>query len=325
LQLKTVHAISREGAYLREIGREGEGPGEVQWPLGLVTGYDDRIGVLDAVGQKIVFLTRDGIPAGDWRPLGFEGVHFSPLFAWLVRDGVLLSCQTRERMQESVTSRELVALFDDKQNLIATVAEKVKVHRRGEPFVFDEEASESFSFMAVDSDGTTYISPEYSEYRIDVFGPDTALRMVIEREYDPVARTPVQIADVRASWEAFYRTAGNVRIIVKELRRAIMGINLRADSTIWVETSRGWVDHPKETAVAFDVFDGAGRFVRQIALKGQIDPWEDYLFVRGDRILLIKSGFGASQGALGVTTEDPAASDEQDVVPVAICYEMIPS
>jgi hypothetical protein len=53
---RTVRVFDREGAELRDFGRRGEGPGELEDPTSLLWGPDDNVWVLDArLGRLTVF------------------------------------------------------------------------------------------------------------------------------------------------------------------------------------------------------------------------------------------------------------------------------
>ncbi|MBD3236228.1 MAG: 6-bladed beta-propeller [Candidatus Eisenbacteria bacterium] len=312
-QLGAIHLVSPDGHYLRSIGRQGEGPGEFQWPMGLVLGRaEERIGVLDAVGHKIVFLDRQGVPGETWRAAGFEeGVRFSPLYAWEVPAGKLIVYQTRERDGRLITFGDAIGLFGQDHALRHTLTEKSRVHHLDEAFLFDEVAAESFSFLGVRDDGTLYLAPRFDEYRIEVYDPRGALTMVIERPIAPVARTGEQIADLRASWSAFYERVRDLELRISPDRRVILALRPRPAGALWVETSRGWADAAGGTAVIFDEIDAQGRFVRQVALRGEIDPWNDYIYLFGDRLLRLTSGFEATQGALGASRGEQDAHGDQ--------------
>jgi hypothetical protein len=292
--------------------------------MGLIISRSARIGVLDAVGQKIVFMRSDGTPDGEWQAiLPDEHARLSPLFAWAVPRGILVSCQIRERTDAAAVHRDVIALFGEDRRLAQIACEKSRTHALDQPFVFDEAAMESYSFLAVREDGTVYLSPDFGAYQIDVFDPALHRTMIIERDCPRVRRTPEQVADVRANWEAFYRRVKNAEVRVEEHRRTILSLHPRADGTLWVETSAGWHHHPPNTCVALDVIDASGRFSHQVALAGRIDPWEDYLYLFEDRALVWTGGFSAVQGAIGAADHTPESAEEAEG-PTLICYQLVP-
>ena len=63
-QLNLVHVYSADGTHLRNIGREGDGPGEFRRSQDLLITSEGLVGVLESVPGKIVLLDPDGVPAG---------------------------------------------------------------------------------------------------------------------------------------------------------------------------------------------------------------------------------------------------------------------
>ena len=79
-QLSEIQVFSRQGEWLRTIGREGEGPGEFRNGSDLSRGPDGNLGVVQIFPGRIVKLTLEGDPAGNF-PLpkveggGFQAIH----------------------------------------------------------------------------------------------------------------------------------------------------------------------------------------------------------------------------------------------------------
>ncbi|MBC8424555.1 hypothetical protein H8E07_10560 [bacterium] len=69
-QLCHVVVISADGEHLRDITREGDGPGEPRQPMGLVILADDVLGVGMGFPAKLVTLKTDGTPIGTHYPVG---------------------------------------------------------------------------------------------------------------------------------------------------------------------------------------------------------------------------------------------------------------
>jgi hypothetical protein len=59
-QLAHVVVISSEGEYLGEISREGDGPGELRQPMGLVLLTDDLLGIGSGFPAKLTTLKPNG-------------------------------------------------------------------------------------------------------------------------------------------------------------------------------------------------------------------------------------------------------------------------
>ncbi|MCA9729041.1 MAG: 6-bladed beta-propeller, partial [Candidatus Eisenbacteria bacterium] len=76
MQLSEVKVFGKNGKYVRTIGREGEGPGEFRRPTDLFFVPGGNLGVLQAAPAKIVLLTKDGKPAGEYPTPKIEGEGF---------------------------------------------------------------------------------------------------------------------------------------------------------------------------------------------------------------------------------------------------------
>ena len=82
-QLSHVHVYDRDGAHLRTLFREGEGPGEVRGPRDLVLLDDGRVGVVQEQPGKMIFVDRMNNPAGELT-FGGPGVAHVTFFNLLI-------------------------------------------------------------------------------------------------------------------------------------------------------------------------------------------------------------------------------------------------
>ena len=58
-QSKGVYIFSREGKFLRELGRRGQGPGEYQTPVSVAIGANGDVWVADYAGNRILIYGKD--------------------------------------------------------------------------------------------------------------------------------------------------------------------------------------------------------------------------------------------------------------------------
>ena len=63
-QLSEVQMFSPDGEFLRTLSRQGEGPGETQYPVDLFLMSDGTIGLVQTFPGKIIKVKQDGTPAG---------------------------------------------------------------------------------------------------------------------------------------------------------------------------------------------------------------------------------------------------------------------
>jgi len=69
-----ILVVSPEGEYVREFGRQGEGPGELSRPLGMLVEDDGSVAILDATKRAFTRFDPDGEYVGDTR----TDVGFTP-------------------------------------------------------------------------------------------------------------------------------------------------------------------------------------------------------------------------------------------------------
>jgi hypothetical protein len=92
-QLCQVMVFSPQGQHLRNLSRQGEGPGEIQQPTGLVMLPDETLGIIMGYPGKIVRMKLDGTPVENLYPTGdpAEG-GYGLVREARFRDGTLVAC-----------------------------------------------------------------------------------------------------------------------------------------------------------------------------------------------------------------------------------------
>jgi hypothetical protein len=319
--LETVHVISPAGEYRRSVGRAGEGPGEFDDPTDLSVSSDGRVRVVDTRG--VVRFDAQGNPTGVWEPQLPEYAWFGLLHACPAGLGTIVSLKARAQVENASHMECLVARCSADGKIETRLAERSWIYKRYEPFVFDEEAMEAYSFLAFADDGSLYLAPTFSAYTVQVFTPEGRLRMVIERAYEPVRRKPADLADLHSHWGNVYRRVQQLEIRISENERNITALYPRSDGSLWVETSRGWDNLPSGVADILDVFDAEGRFVRQAILRKDIDTANDLLFIIGEQVLIATAGYAARMTAGGTSSQNLREMDRSDALPAAILCDLI--
>ena len=324
-QLNEVQVYSPDGEYLRTIGREGEGPGEFRTAFNLLLLPNGNIGVLQAFPSKIIGLTPDGKPADDFRlPERDDDVGFRVLFvARNAGDQLAIIYGFNQPSQSGFTQRSVMSLFgpggDNERELYSQDA----TMNAADPKIAESEWDTFRNRWTSGPDGRVYSAVDLGEYKINVWGPDGKLSHVINREYPTHKRSDEQSARILEIYKGFTRQIPipNIKYEIEPNWNPVQAINARDDGTLWVQTSRGAWGVPEGEIGHYDVFDKAGKLVRQVILKGQGNPQQDGYFFVKDRLFVVTDfldALMALQGGAGAAEE----TDEEAAPMEIICYQL---
>jgi len=300
-QLSCVHVFSEDGEYLRTIFGEGEGPGEIRGPRDFVLLDDGRVGAVQEVPGKLVFVDRQGVPAGQLE-IGGSGVGhggFCQTFSAFTNGTTLLVAgfiqkpgQPGHLQQTSFLSRV------DAEGRLVTDLARVDNDIEFATFVFDEtrHLAPFWWNAAVAPDGRIYVAPDLLRYEINVFQPDGTAERVITRDQEPWPRTQADKDRFVEMVQAVYHgmpVEVQVAPVDHEPTVAYLhrGLRVHPDGSLWVLTSRG-IREPGAGAMAtFDVFDPDGEFDRQVNVHGDWDARHDGVFFLADDRAVVVTGF----------------------------------
>ena len=182
-QLSVVHVFDGDGNFLREIGREGEGPGEFRRAGDMFLTGEGNVAVMQRMPGKIIQLTPDGDPLDNY-PIP-EGKDGSPLFLTNAnRAGNNLIVATREfiRGENAFKVREALLRIDNSGNILTTYSERTK-ERNMANFVFNE-VEDAEPIFAASNDGRVFMNTDFNAYQINVYDADGKLDRVIDREFE---------------------------------------------------------------------------------------------------------------------------------------------
>jgi hypothetical protein len=325
--LKTVHIISPIGEILGSVGGEGEGPGEFQSVDDCFLTAQSGIAVLDYVSRRIVYLTKEGVQVGTWSPSGFGELRVRPRHAMPTERGLVVSCRLLEPRGQEAVLRYFLALFNGDGEATARYFERTVLVSQDAHIVFDEEAAEHIDYFTATPSGTVYVAPYHSQYLIHRYDSDGRLDMVISKEYEHLSRSEQTIARKRALLEGQYAGFHDYEVSVEEYDRDLFDIRVAPGGMLWVETSRGWLANPVGTAMTYDTFDSAGRFIHQVIIRGAIDGREDFFFLLGDRAIRVSSSLDVLVAWLAPddNADTEGTHNESDNPQAVICYRLVRS
>ena len=329
-QLSEVKIYSAEGKFVKTIGREGEGPGEFRRPGDMFLLPDGNVGVMQTVPGKIVKLSGDGTPAGDFPLPEPEGGGFQVLRGGqLAGQNLALQrmIQVIDQSGGQPTKADLVFTIDlvsKDGKLLSTMESKTSTLNFASSIITEETFDTFENRWTVGDDGKIYACPSRDNYLIKVWTPDGKLERVITREYAHYTRSADEKEYTRKIWSGFLKRVPNPDLRISDNDKDISNVHVRDDGSIWVLSAHGARKQPAGSLGMFDVLDSEGRFVRQVTLMGQGDPQEDAYFFDKDRIYVVTGFLNAALAAQGGgEAEGEASAEAEDVAPMeVICYRI---
>jgi hypothetical protein len=328
-QLSEVQVYSPEGEHLRTLFREGDGPGEVRQPNDMYIAADGTVCVLTGFPGKIVKVTADGIPAGQFSfargektqvPMGVLNRGFD------MPDGILL-VGIRMLFSGAITNQTyFVSLCSDDGLEKTALVEKNSDIDYSEFIMTEQGLDFVWNRIAVGSDGLVYVAPERNIYEIKVFDQTGAPVRKISRDYSQSPRIKEEKKAALQILEAIaaYYPRPPIRYETEDTDAAIAGIWVTDDGRLWVQTGDAEHTAPDGTWVVLDIFTPDGEFEKQVALPGSYQARQDALFVQPDGLVIVVVGaLDAFLNQQAVSSDEGGGESTAQPLEV-ICYRMDP-
>jgi hypothetical protein len=321
-QLNEVKVYSKDGEFLRSMGREGEGPGEFRGPVAMYFTGGDKLAVLQAVPGKIVMLTLDGQPAGDGAIPKTDDGGFQLLQGGEARGGntVLFMARTKFDQEANKWSRQgFLASVDASGKQLCEYASKGNTINMSAAEMNDMAWDTFERRWEVGQDGKVYSCNSYENYEITVYNKAGGIDKVIKRDYKHTPRSAKEKKFMETVMGFWAQRIPNCKVVIADMNKDIDTIYVRDDGSIWVLSGTGARDLPKGVLGVFDVFNPEGQFVKTVTLQGQGDPLTDLYVFEKDRLYVVTSFVTAAMTAQGVT----GLETEEEPEPMAvICYKL---
>ena len=321
-QLAQVKIFSKNGEFIRDIGHEGEGPGEFRRPTGMFLTSDGNVGVLQIAPGKIVLLTPEGEPAGEYPlPTTEDGGYLMLLGGQSGNNNVVLALGKNAFSDGRFDTDRYLASVDLEGNEIARYHSETRSIDFAHPSL-DETMWDTFDRRwTVGWDGRVYAATQYLGYKIHVWNIDGSLDRIIEVDHPRRKRTQEEKDLVESIYSLFLRQIPNSELKLNDYSKDIEAMYSREDGSLWVLSSEGSHDPPEGAIGIFDVFDSSGRYVHQVTLKGEGDPLTDGYYFVGDRLYVVTDLLQAAL-SLQAGGESFQIGDEEPDPMAVICYEL---
>jgi hypothetical protein len=281
-QAQDVRVFTRDGAHVRTVGREGDGPGELRSPAGLIVMSDGRIGVCQPSPPRVSVFETDGTYASEFYFTPDPEHGFQYLGSIQCREGTFLVSGVDVR-QGADAMEQIVRLmqFDAAGKFLCELAKTVHRFDYGNLVVRDDATA----FGVLAKAGRAYVVDGW-DYEIAAYGPGCQGDRLIARAYEHRKRTGREIEAITD----YYRRGGGsqgARFEISKVERDVAWMSARDDGRLWVLSSRGRVDLPEDSLGVFDVYDPAGKLAESVDLRGEGSPQTDRYYLVGDRLFVV--------------------------------------
>ncbi len=332
-QLCEVHVYAPDGEHLRTLFRQGEGPGEVENPRDMVMMGDGSVGLTQEFPGKIVLVDPEGNPRGSIAPGGDDPTQGNqPGLITATFGGGNLICTGEYGQPGPNPGTEdrtyFVASFSTDGKELARYVETHNL-RDFSSFVLSESKDTPALWWAseVGPDGRVYTVADRDQYAVSVFHADGTLERVIEREFGRRKRSAEEFERIRLLYEsAIAGISIPYTLEIDEYEAPISywhrALHVAEDGKLWVVSSRGIRGQAEGTMLTYDVFDPAGHFIKQVAVRCEGDGYNDALFFLGpDHVVLVKGYLDALAAQFGRGTA-LSADGEEHAMPEVVCYRI---
>jgi hypothetical protein len=324
-QLGQVEVFSPDGAHLRTLSRQGDGPGEVRNPIALTMLPDGTLGIIELFPSKVVKLSLTGEPAGSVTFLTGEGAKtgFTISVNCRHRAGVFLLAGMRGTPSEEGQKRShYVASYSDAGEEKVRYCETEALLTFNPPTFIENELLPAFWFgNAIGPDGRVYVATSRDSYTIEVFRPDGAPERIIERQFENRPRDARDRHRMEAMVDAWYTGVPvEVERTFSDHEPPISELFVAEDGTLWVQNSHSGRDQAAGILLTYDTFDPEGQYLQQVSIACEGDAAYDGLRFLGDgRVLLIKGYVLARWGSLSPGAHADFGEDEAGEMEVICC------
>ena len=328
IQLSTAHVFGPDGEFKGNVGREGEGPGELREPNSIFMSPSGDVCFLQRMPGTFITVTPDGEPAGSQRLslVDTEGGGMISAVSGFCRNGrMAVSGHVFSGFDaaDGVTMLHFLGLFDpsgDEIRRLAQKTRKMEVNRRR--FVEREDFSFAFGGLwAMGPDGRCYLAADRDNFAIEVYSPEGELERIISRPYQGRKRTQEEKDDIAAGVRMIVDGQRiQIECEIEDRDPCISFLQVADNGELWALGSVG--SRPEEEGVyqVWDVFDTEGIFVRQVKLMCPGDPERDRMVRVGDDVFLVIQGFEGVSGSMYGGDEDEGGDDEPPAPLEVICY-----
>lgn len=261
-----IQKFSPEGKYIATIGRQGQGPGEFQYPQSLSLDSEGYLYISD-MGQKIHVLKPGG---GEFNTLHLTGlelgnIRLTPAGKIVMGGGGGMMIMSGG-MDEDQELGKLLTVLDSEGKVVQEFGEKLDykdllMNRSGNQYHF-----------AVDKLGNVYVAFDVQN-RIEKYSPEGELLWKSDRKLNFEATSPKKKSGSRKV------SGGRVEIRMPQMNRCANGIAVDDKGRVWVTGLNRQINEDEQVQIEIKMeMTSGGRRSMSMKPKGNTDVRETDAF-----------------------------------------------
>lgn len=264
----SLPVYSSTGEFIRRIGNQGSGPGELLMPFAMAVLGDGRVAICDPMQGGVNSFSSEG----QWEGVSAEFNNNPPMRMSGADSNAFVALKLTIEFEGPPVTVFTIGRYEED-------SEPTVIYYRDE-FPFDpENLTEMLNrtlFSAeytADRDGNVYLTPMSTEdYIVQVFDRDGNLTLEFQREMDRVEKSAEEITEEKLWMEAWLTSIGAQGVLIEYEPNPyrFMTSDIGYDSQ-----NRIWVRRGTESIPVFDVYDMDGGFLFAAEVEG---AGEDALF-----------------------------------------------
>lgn len=284
-QAKEIRVFGPDGSHVRNIGRGGAGPGELEEPTGMEWDRRDRLWVEDPANNRYtVYDTTGALVVTYPRNMNWWGFVWAGYFdeaGHLYLQDIGYSPQGREerlvRHDSMMTALDTFPLPTYEPLIYELVQDGRTRMAAGVPF------SPRLQWL-VARDGTLWFSVS-GEYRLYQRALEGDTLRIVEKEYEPIPVTSAERGE--ALDQEFYRDMAEQGAdidadLIPPVRPAWTNFTVDRDGYLWVVPQIA-----DSMATALDLFDPEGRYLGRRVVNAPIQGASPGPVIRGDHLYAV--------------------------------------
>ncbi len=259
LDIKECHikVYSKNGEYLKTIGKEGQGPGEMQLPGALVITPQQEILVNDSSARKLHFFTLDG--------KFLRAVSQTKMF---------LFSSPKADQKGNIVAGYMIAgqevIYDLKKfdsqlkDLFTIFSTRILKYPYLNPFI------PRCYWEVTKEDNIIWGFPD--KYELQVLNPDGKLLKKIVKDHTPVKITQEEKDDwIKERYGGYEKVPSETKLLWDKYHSAFIFLSLDEEGRIFARTYEKAADGK---TYYYDVFDSEGKYIAKIPLKARPIVWK---------------------------------------------------